>query len=412
MKFGGTSVDGSERLRHILPLIRCAAYHQPVLVVVSAFRGVTDALLSIAITASRGESWETTWQHVAERHRNAAEELGLAPCSELERYARELYDLATGIALLGECTPRMRDAIAAYGELFSSQLLARLLAFSDDVAWHDARTSLHTDARFTNARINWERTCAATRTTVLPLFQKYRIVVTQGFIASTTNGITTTLGRGGSDYSASLFGAALGADCVEIWTDVSGVYTADPRVIPEARSLPAVTINEVRTLSAYGAKVLHPLTIEPAIEHRIPVRVRNTFEPTHPGTTIVSRLDPPTEGIRVLTLLDAYRTNHPYEGSELVASVQLKGESYFFVHHRTSECDIPVSLIGCIGEGIHRSNRAFEQIGAATKGTGITPTLVATGSNVLLIEVERNESEHFFRALHNAMCHDAVEVFP
>lgn len=411
MKFGGTSVDGSEGLRRILPLIRSAAYYHPVLIVVSAFRGVTDALLSIANAASNGVSWETTWQHVVERHRHAAEELGLAPCSEIERYAQELYDLATGIALLGECTPRMRDAIAAYGELFSSQLLAQLLALTDSVVWHDARTSLHTDARFTNARINWERTYAATRTTVLPLFERYRIVVTQGFIASTTNGITTTLGRGGSDYSASLFGAALGADCVEIWTDVSGVYTADPRVIPEARSLPAVTINEVRTLSAYGAKVLHPLTIEPAIKHGIPVRVRNTFEPTHPGTTIVSTLDVPTEGIRALTLIDVYRSNHPYEGSELVASVQLKGESYFFMHHRTSERDQPVTLICCIGEGIHRSNRALEQIGGASTSTGITPTLVAAGSNVLLIEVNRSESERFFRALHNAMCHDSVEVF-
>ncbi|KXB98672.1 MAG: hypothetical protein AA908_04645 [Chlorobi bacterium NICIL-2] len=413
MKFGGTSVAGSNQLRQIVPIVRHVARQQRVVVVVSAFRGVTDALLSIATDAASGKPWEGTWRSIAEQHRRVADELGLLPWRHGEALLEELHDFATGIALLGECTPRMLDAIAAYGELLSSRLLEDFLAQSDEVAWHDARTSIITDACFTNAHVDWERTKAATCTTLKPLLERYRTIVTQGFIASTAEGVTTTLGRGGSDYSAALLGAALGADCVEIWTDVSGIYTADPRVIPDARSLPHVTIGEIRTLAAYGAKVLHPLTIEPAIEYDVPVVVRNTFEPSHPGTVIVSRLDSPTDGIRALAMLDAYRSTHPDalpEDGQLLASVQIRGERYQLVRHALCERDIPATLVCCVGEGIHRTNRALEQIIAASNHAGCAVTIVGSGANSLLVSVERNWGRRFLRALHETMCHEHVEV--
>ncbi|GIV50533.1 MAG: hypothetical protein KatS3mg038_1054 [Candidatus Kapaibacterium sp.] len=413
MKFGGTSVAGSDQLRRIVPIVRQVADKQPVVVVVSAFRGVTDALLSIATDAASGKPWEGTWHSIAHQHRRAADELGLLPWRHGEALLEELHDFATGIALLGECTPRMLDAIAAYGELLSSRLLEGFLAQSDEVAWYDARTSIITDACFTNAHVDWERTKAATCTTLNPLLERYRTIVTQGFIASTAEGVTTTLGRGGSDYSAALLGAALGADSVEIWTDVSGIYTADPRVIPDARSLPNVTIGEIRTLAAYGAKVLHPLTIEPAIEYDVPVVVRNTFEPSHPGTVIVSRLDSPTDGIRALAMLDAYRStdsNALLEDGQLLASVHIRSERYQLVQHALCDRDIPATLICCVGEGIHRTNRALEQIIAASNHAGCAVTIVGSGANSLLVSVERNWGTRFLRALHETMCHQHVEV--
>ncbi|GIV56663.1 MAG: hypothetical protein KatS3mg040_1431 [Candidatus Kapaibacterium sp.] len=413
MKFGGTSVAGSNQLRQIVPIVRHVARQQRVVVVVSAFRGVTDALLSIATDAASGKPWEGTWRSIAEQHRRVADELGLLPWRHGEALLEKLHNFATGIALLGECTPRMLDEMAAYGELLSSRLLEGVLARTDEVAWHDARASIITDACFTNAHVDWERTKAATCTTIKPLLERYRTIVTQGFIASTAEGVTTTLGRGGSDYSAALLGAALGADRVEIWTDVSGIYTADPRVIPDARSLSHVTIGEMRTLAAYGAKVLHPLTIEPALEYDVPVVVRNTFEPSHPGTVIVSRLDSPTDGIRALAMLDAYRSTHsdvmPEDG-QLLASVQIRGERYQLVRHAHCERDIPATLVCCVGEGIHRTNRALEQIVAASNHAGCSVTIVGSGANALLVMVEPDCGHRFLRALHETMCPQQIEV--
>lgn len=413
MKFGGTSVAGSDQLRRIVPLVRQTARHHRVLVVVSAFRGVTDALLSIATDAAAGKPWEETWHSIAGQHRRVADELGLLPWHRGEALLEELYHFATGISLLGECTPRMLDAIAAYGELLSSRLLESVFTQTDDVAWHDVRTSLITEACFTNARIDWERTQHATSLTLKPLLERSRIVITQGFIASTATGITTTLGRGGSDYSAALLGAALGAESVEIWTDVSGIYTADPRVIPDARSLPHVTIGEIRTLAAYGAKVLHPLTIEPAIEYGVPVVVRNTFEPSHPGTVIVPQLDVLTDGIRALALLDAHRSIDASAFSDerqLLASILIRGEQYQLVRHALCERDLPTTLVCCVGEGIHRSNRALEQIVAASNHAECVATIIGSGSNALLVTVEREQGYRFLRALHETMCLQPVEV--
>jgi len=413
MKFGGTSVAGSDQLRRIVPIVRQAAHHYRVVVVVSAFRGVTDALLSIARDAAAGKPWDGTWHSIAEQHRRVADDLGLLPWHHGEAVLEELYAFATGISLLGECTPRMLDAIAAYGELLSSRLLEGVLAQSAEVAWHDARTSIITDACFTNAHVDWERTKAATSTTLKPLLERYCTVVTQGFIASTANGVTTTLGRGGSDYSAALLGAALGAGSVEIWTDVSGIYTADPRLVPDARSLPHVTISEIRTLAAYGANVLHPLTIEPAIEYDVPVVVRNTFEPSHPGTVIVSRLDTPTDGIRALAMLDVYRSTDsdvlPEDG-EFLAIVHIRGERYQLVRHALCDRDIPATLVCCVGEGIHRTNRGLEQIIAASNHAGCAATIVGSGANALLVMVDRDCGYRFLRALHETLCHQQIEV--
>ncbi|MCX8051117.1 MAG: aspartate kinase [Chlorobi bacterium] len=401
VKFGGTSVAGMQPLCRVASVVRAAA-SQPVLVVVSAFRGVTDALLECARSAAGGHHWETLWLQIAERHRDTMLQLELSDSSPVESLLDELRRYLMGIALLGECTPRMLDHTAAFGELLSSRILAALLErMGERVAWFDARRAIKTDARFTAATVEWQRTRESIEQHLLPTFERCRIVVTQGFIGSTSGGLTTTLGRGGSDYSAAIFGACLGAERVEIWTDVSGIYTADPRIVPDAVSLPEMTLGEVAALSAYGAKVLHPLTIRPAIEHGIPVVVRNTFDPEHPGTRIVGSLAEPIEGIRAIAMLEATlcRPEDNVPPEDVLASVVLRsGRS--IVAAMPSAGDRSISLLCCVGAGVHRSGVGLEQLAAAARSVGCAVTVVGSTEESILAAVESPYGSEVLRTLH------------
>ncbi len=406
LKFGGTSVAGAERIAAVAEIITAAASSEPVVVVVSAFRGVTDALLQMARAAAAQQDWQSYWQQIADRHRHAAMELSLEPPTEVERLLEELYSFCSGIALLGECTPRMLDHVAAYGELLSSVLIeSHLRQQGLCSAWYDARCSIITDASFTSARVDWERTIAAIRQTLQPMIETYRVVVTQGFIAQTPNGMTTTLGRGGSDYSAAILGAGLGADRIEIWTDVSGIYSADPRVIPEAHSIPEMTLGEVATLAVYGARVLHPQTIEPAIDANIPVCVRNTFEPSHPGTAIVSTLSVPVGGIRALTMLDAYAIDVPATEPDhtVLAATHLVGHTWHICRQPCHPNARAIALICCVGAYIHRQGTALEQIATATTSLGITAEIVLSGPHCILLAVESSHGLPMLEALHRTI---------
>jgi len=302
--------DGA-RLAQVADLV-AARKSDPPLVVVSAMGGVTDLLVSLA-DAARGKdraSAEATLQRLGERHRAAVDALSLgadAAQACREAIARELMrlgDLSVGVSLLGELPPRTADSIAAAGELLSGPLLAAALeARGVPVAYLDPRELLATDAGFGAAQPHEARTAERVRDRVLPRLAAGEVVVTGGFVGAAPDGSTTTLGRGGSDYSAALLGAAL-HDCgvpvtaIEIWTDVDGILTADPRVVPEARLVPEVSYAEAAELSFFGAKVLHPATIKPAVARGIPVVVRNTFHPQVPGTVV--RGDAPGKGVRAL----------------------------------------------------------------------------------------------------------------
>ena len=292
MKFGGSSVADAPCMQEVAALVRTAQARSP-LVVLSATARSTDQLFQAATRAEAGDLPGALALAAAlvERHRGLAGELlaGGLPGdldTALAELAGELDLLLRGVALLKELSPRSMDAIASLGERFSSRILAAFLG----AAWVDARTVVRTDATFGCARPLPGELEALAGTLLLPLLGPDRAVVTQGYIGATAQGLTTTLGRGGSDYSAALFGAALGAEDIQIWTDVEGVLTADPRVVPEAQPIPELSFAEAAELAAFGAKVLHPATIQPAVEKGIPVTVRHTRRPQGRFTTITGEV--------------------------------------------------------------------------------------------------------------------------
>ncbi|TAJ20723.1 MAG: aspartate kinase [Planctomycetota bacterium] len=296
MKFGGSSVADSTCMRHVLELVREALPRGP-LVVLSAMGKTTDALFRAARLAERGHLEEALAESRAlyAKHRTAAEELlprGLPVdlVALLEQQREELDLLLRGVALLRELSPRSMDAIASQGERLSTLLFSRYVAEADvSGELFDARNAVRTDGAFGSAQPDLEEIRALASEHLKPLVGPGRCVVTQGYIGSTVQGFTTTLGRGGSDYSASLLGAALGAEEVQIWTDVEGVLTADPRVIPAAQPIAELSFAEAAELAAFGAKVLHPATIQPAIDADIPVTVRHTMRPNGRFTLIRSQ---------------------------------------------------------------------------------------------------------------------------
>lgn len=301
MKFGGTSVQDAHAMRNVVSIVQDCA-NQSILIVSSACSGITSELLSIASDSVSLNDAERIVRidEIIQRHLTICDDLQLDEITK--QYVRDigahLHSYCEGIALLGECTDRSLDAISSCGELFSTRILSGLLSMHYKAQWFDARSSMKTDSHHLKAQVNIEETMLLSHQLLKPLFEQYDIVVTQGFIGSDTHDVTTTLGRGGSDYSAALFGAVLNADEIIIWTDVSGIASADPRVIPDAQYIESMSFDEARMLSFFGAKVLHPETILPAMEKDIPVHVRNTFKSQDVGTTITRLGDGSSHGMR------------------------------------------------------------------------------------------------------------------
>ncbi len=297
MKFGGSSVADAACMRQVASLVKAALPAGP-LVVLSAMGKTTNGLFAAAKAAEAGRLEEALEGHRAllAAHRKAASDLfGGAVPDDLEgalgALFGELEHLLRGVGMLRELSLRSMDAVAAFGERLSTTLFAaHLRAEGLDAAWVDARTVMRTDGQFGAAVPQTQALELQARSRLLPLLGPGRAVVTQGYIGATEEGITTTLGRGGSDYSAALFGAAVGSDEVQIWTDVEGVLTCDPRVVPGALPIPELSFAEAGELAAFGAKVLHPATIQPAVEARIPVTVRHTLRPEGRFTTITGEV--------------------------------------------------------------------------------------------------------------------------
>lgn len=287
MKFGGSSVADAARLAQVGELVTAAMPRRP-LVVLSATGKTTNALVAAAEAAEAGRTEEALGlsAQVRRAHEAIAHELlgGVSP--ELESAFDALFgdldSLLRAVAILAELSPRSRDAILSTGERLSTRLLSDHLG----VPLLDARQLVHTDSRHGAARPDTEAIARSVQRLAVPALEEAGAAVTQGFIGSDTHGTTTTLGRGGSDYSASLLGAALGAEEVQIWTDVEGLLTCDPRVVPAAHSVPEVSAAEAAELAAFGANVLHPATIAPAMEAGAMVTVRHTQRPEGDFTTI------------------------------------------------------------------------------------------------------------------------------
>ncbi len=291
-KFGGTSMADANRIRNSAEVAH--ARHSG-LVVVSAISGVTNQLIELGALAEQGH-WSTVEpliQEISHRHLQIAEELNVSSSTRqsLAEILEELTSLARGICLLRECSLKARDTLMSLGERMSSQLILEALRevkreknSAEQVSLIDARDYIKTDEQFGRARPliqEIELACAHGL-----VFDDSQVYVTQGFIGSTTDGVTTTLGRGGSDFSAALFAYALDAETLEIWTDVPGIATTDPRIYPKARSLEEISFQEASELATFGAKILHPATLAPAIRKNIPTYVGSSYHPESSGTWV------------------------------------------------------------------------------------------------------------------------------
>ncbi len=291
LKFGGSSVGSPEAIQAAMDIVSERYRQEPLIMVVSAFGGTTDALIQCSQLAAGGdESYKEKIESITKRHLDAVKQLipiqhQSALLSAVKTRCNEVEDLCNGIFLLGETTLRAKDKLLSYGELLSSQIIAEAFRFRNrPVTWWDSRKLIRTDASFGNAVVDFAATNSLFQAALLEL--KDPLVVMPGFIAGNAQGITTTLGRGGSDYTAAIAAAALHASHLEIWTDVSGMMTADPRWVSNARVIPAISYQEAMELSHFGAKVIYPPTIQPVMNMGIPVWIKNTFAPADPGTVI------------------------------------------------------------------------------------------------------------------------------
>jgi len=297
LKFGGTSVADAEALQRVAGLVRRARHITRPIVVVSALAGVTDTLLAAADAAANGDAERMPPQLdvLLERHAEIAGRLARPEGAwgfrtVLGQASGEIADLLKRVAGEPERRPALGDEIASYGERLSAALLTAVLLAADVPARYvDARHCLITDETYGRATPLLPDTEQRTRAELAPLLERGMVPVLGGYIAATREGVTTTLGRGGSDYSAALVGAAVAAAEIQIWTDVSGVLTADPRVVPGARTIPSLSYAEAAELAYFGAKVLHPKTIQPAMDRGIPVRICNSHAPGDPGTLVTAR---------------------------------------------------------------------------------------------------------------------------
>ena len=296
MKFGGTSVEDAKAIERAAAIVKGRWAQKPV-VVVSAMAKVTDQLLAMARAAGAGDRKTALklCRALQERHYNTAGELlGTALFtqfhSDLGVDFEALDELLRGIAAVGELTARTTDHVAAFGEMLSSKIVtAAFSAHGIESALVDSRDCIVTDNSHTRAAPLFEETNERLRTNLQPLLDKDRVPVMGGFIGSTKAGITTTIGRGGSDLSAAIVGAGLGAERIEIWTDVDGMMTTDPHLCPEARRIKVISFDEAAELAYFGAKVLHPATVLPAVQKNIPVYVLNSRNPSCEGTRITAR---------------------------------------------------------------------------------------------------------------------------
>ncbi len=292
LKFGGTSVANAENINKVVSIIQQVTKKKSnTIIILSALGGITDSLLEAASMACEGnDDYKKKLHLIEQRHLTTVKELipldqQSSILSLVKKRCNEIEDICNGIFLLKELSMRTKDSIISYGELLSSQIFsAKLQSLGINNIWKDARELIVTDSSFGAANVDF----AVTNKKIQNFFfsTDTNLCIIPGFIAEDANGITTTLGRGGSDYTAAIIAAALSASVVEIWTDVSGMMTADPRLVSNAKNIQHISYQEAMELSHFGAKVIYPPTIQPVMNKRIPVKIKNTFAPEDPGTLI------------------------------------------------------------------------------------------------------------------------------
>ncbi|MDD2791630.1 MAG: bifunctional aspartate kinase/homoserine dehydrogenase I [Sediminibacterium sp.] len=309
LKFGGSSVANAENINKVVAIVLRAIEKSPVVLVVSALGGVTDQLILTGTLAANGnEEYKQQIKILETKHLDAVRSLlpiqeQSATLSWVKQQLNELEGLCDGIFLLGELSPRIKDRLVSYGELLSSYIIsARLQSLQVKPQWVDCRQLITTNDQYGNAAVNFPKTEDAIRA----YFQEYvcKLYVAPGFIASNELKHTTTLGRGGSDYTGAIFAAALGTATLEIWTDVSGMMTADPRLVQHPKHIERISYQEAMELSHFGAKIIYPPTIQPVMKKNIPVWIKNTFEPDAAGTIIEQKVISDNEIIRGISSIN------------------------------------------------------------------------------------------------------------
>ncbi len=340
VKFGGTSVGDAAAIRRAAGIVRSRLPRKPV-VVVSALGGTTNALLALAEQAAQGQLIAALRgvETLRDRHLSLADELlgsvAADVTGDLASTFDELASLAEALSVLGHMTPRSLDAVTAKGELLSSRIVVaafRALDLPADLV--DASQVMITGDQFGKAEPRTERIAESAQRVFRPLVEQGRVPVVGGYVGATEQGIVTTLGRGGSDFSAALFGAALGADAIEVWTDVDGMLTADPRVVRGARLIERIRFDEASELASFGAKVLHPSTIVPAVRLGIPVWVLNARRPDGPGTRIT--FDAPVRDVTAIAGKEGVTVIKVRSPRMLLAHGFLRSIFEIFDRHRTS----------------------------------------------------------------------------
>jgi len=294
LKFGGSSVGSADAISKVIAIVTESCKQEPVIVVVSAMSGVTDQLLMLAQSAAQGnEAYKTIIQNIEQKHLDDVRALlpiqqQAATLSLVKQLLNELESNCEGLFMLKELSMRMQDKVISYGEILSSKIIsAAFEAKGLKQQWVDSRNLISTDSKYFNAVVNKEQTDKNIQAYFADQANnQFDVYMAPGFIASDKEGNTTTLGRGGSDYTGAIYAAAIKASALEIWTDVSGMMTADPRMVSNAKEIPQISYQEAMELSHFGAKIIYPPTIQPVMYQHIPVWIKNTFEPSHPGTII------------------------------------------------------------------------------------------------------------------------------
>jgi aspartokinase/homoserine dehydrogenase 1 len=461
MKFGGTSVGTPDAMAKSVEIVQQSRAEWPrVVVVISALTTVTNLLLDSATKAAKGDvqTFRQSETRLRQLHYAIADGLihDLARRAqvkqEVDHLITDFLGLCQAIAILGEATPRALDTVAGLGERLSVRVMAAALESMGVMAqFVEATQLIVTDDRFQNAHPDLAATTLKTRQVLEPLLAQGRVPVVTGFIAATPEGVTTTLGRGGSDYSAGILGAVLPADEVWIWTDVDGVMSTDPRLVADARTIPEITYREIAELAYYGAKVLHPKTMLPVVEAGIGLRICNTFNPQHPGTRLVA--DKPANskngkdiikavtairGQQLITIDGRGMLGVPGVAARAFGAVASTGTSVPLITQASSEQSIcfavpgeatqhvltalektfaaeladrdidriwatdPVAIITVVGAGIMHTPGVAGQVFGALGNKGVNVIAIAQGSSEVSISlvVKADDVEAAVHALH------------
>jgi aspartokinase/homoserine dehydrogenase 1 len=369
LKFGGTSMGSAEAIKQVVEIVKDKSKESSVLLVVSAMSGTTDLLLNCGTKAANDdESYKEILKQIETRHLETVKSLipvqqQSSVLSMVKKLCNEIEDICNGIYLLNESSLRTKDKLVSYGELLSSTIInAAFNSNGTSAVWKDARELIRTNSNYSNAVVDFVITNQQIKDFISNATQK--IIVVPGFIASDADNITTTLGRGGSDYTAAILAAAVDANALEIWTDVSGMMTADPRWVPNAKIIPSISYQEAMELSHFGAKVIYPPTIQPVLSKNIPVWVKNTFAANDHGTVIENKSDSTNiitgissiNSLALLSLEGSGMIGIPGFSSRLFAALANAQINVILITQGSSEHSI------CVGVDVASAARAKEVV--------------------------------------------------